>query len=47
MVAVNDVFKTILITGASQVGKTIMLIYLAKNHGKTYVTMDDIRNREY
>ena len=42
----NKVFKALLITGARQVGKTTMLRYLSKDSGRTFVSMDDIRNRE-
>ena len=42
----NKVFKAILVTGARQVGKTTMLKHLAKEEGRTFVSMDDIRNRE-
>ena len=42
----NKVFKAILVTGARQVGKTTMLKHLAKDEGRTYVSMDDMRNRE-
>lgn len=45
-IKMNDAFKVILVTGARQVGKTTMLKHLAKNQGRTYVSMDDIRNRE-
>ena len=42
----NRVFKAILVTGARQVGKTTMLKHLAKGEGRTFVSMDDSRNRE-
>ena len=42
----NKVFKAVMVTGARQVGKTTMLKQLAKDDGRTYVTMDDLRNRE-
>lgn len=42
----NKVFKAILVTGARQVGKTTMLKNLAQNEGRTFVTMDDAKNRE-
>ena len=42
----NKVFKAILVTGARQVGKTTMLKHLAQNEGRTFVTMDDAKNRE-
>ena len=42
----NKVFKALLVTGARQVGKSTMLRHLAENTGRTFVSMDDIRNRE-
>lgn len=42
----NRVFKAILVTGARQVGKTTMLKHLAEGEGRTFVSMDDPRNRE-
>jgi len=42
----NEVFKAILVTGARQVGKTTMLKHLAANEKRTFVSMDDARNRE-
>lgn len=42
----NSVFKVILVTGARQVGKTTMLKHLAESENRTFVTMDDARNRE-
>ena len=42
----NKVFKAILVTGARQVGKTTMLKHLAEGAGRTFVSMDDSRNRE-
>jgi len=42
----NRAFKVLLLTGARQVGKTTMLKHLAQNDGRTFVTMDDSRNRE-
>ncbi len=42
----NKVFKAILLTGARQVGKTTMLKHLAKGEGRTFVSMDDAKNRE-
>lgn len=42
----NSVFKAILVTGARQVGKTTMLKHLAESENRTFVTMDDARNRE-
>lgn len=42
----NNVFKALLVTGARQVGKSTMLRHLAENTGRTFVSMDDNRNRE-
>ncbi len=43
---INAAFKAVMITGARQVGKTTMLMQLARKEGRTFVTMDDMRNRE-
>lgn len=42
----NKAFKAILITGARQVGKTTMLKHLAARENRTFVSMDDFRNRD-
>lgn len=42
----NKVFKALLVTGARQVGKSTMLRHLAENTGRTFVSMDDKRNRD-
>lgn len=42
----NEVFKAVLVTGARQVGKTTMLKHLASEQKRTFVSMDDARNRE-
>lgn len=42
----NEVFKAILVTGARQVGKTTMLKHLASEQKRTFVSMDNARNRE-
>lgn len=42
----NDFFKTVLVTGARQVGKTTMLKHLCDGTGRTYVTLDNIMIRE-
>ena len=42
----NKAFKAIMLTGARQVGKTTMLKHLAEGEGRTFVSMDDNRNRE-
>lgn len=45
-IKMNDAFKAILVTGARQVGKTTMLKHLARKENRTFVSMDDFRNRE-
>lgn len=42
----NSAFKVLLVTGARQVGKTTMLKHLAEGENRTYVSMDDLKNRE-
>ena len=42
----NKAFKAIMLTGARQVGKTTMLKHLAEGEGRTFVSMDDNKNRE-
>lgn len=42
----NGAFKAILVTGARQVGKTTMLKHLAAEHKRTFVSLDNARNRE-
>lgn len=44
--SMNSVFKAIMVTGARQVGKTTMLKHLAKDQNRTFVSMDNARNRE-
>lgn len=44
--SMNGVFKAIMVTGARQVGKTTMLKHLAKDQNRTFVSMDNARNRE-
>lgn len=44
--SMNGVFKAIMVTGARQVGKTTMLKHLAKDHNRTFVSMDNARTRE-
>lgn len=39
-------FKVVMLTGARQVGKTTMLQHLAADGGRTFVTMDNARDRE-
>ena len=41
----NSFFKTVLVTGARQVGKTTMLRHLAKEQNRTYVSLDDLMVR--
>lgn len=45
-IKMNKAFKAILVTGARQVGKTTMLKHLAEDEGRTFVSMDDARNRD-
>ncbi|MDO5140683.1 MAG: ATP-binding protein [Eubacteriales bacterium] len=42
----SKVFKAVMVTGARQVGKTTMLRQLAHDENRSYVSMDDARNRE-
>lgn len=42
----NRTFKAVLLTGARQVGKTTMLRHLAEGTNRTFVTMDNARDRE-
>ena len=42
----SSAFKAVMVTGARQVGKSTMLKYLAKDTGRTYVSMDDGELRE-
>lgn len=42
----NDTFKAIMVTGARQVGKSTMLKKLAENDNRSYVTMDNSRDRD-
>ena len=44
--AMNEVFKAIMVTGARQVGKSTMLKELAKNENRAYVNLDNTRDRE-
>ena len=39
-------FKAVMVTGARQVGKSTMLRHLAEGEKRTYVSMDNVRNRE-
>ena len=43
----SQAFKAVMVVGARQVGKSTMLKQLAKDHQRTYVTMDDIQLREF
>jgi len=42
----SSFFKAVLVTGARQVGKTTMLRHLAAEHGRSYVTLDNLMARE-
>ena len=44
--AMNTVFKAVMVTGARQVGKSTMLKRLASSEERTYVTLDNSRDRE-
>ena len=44
--AMNEVFKAVMVTGARQVGKSTMLKKLAENEERTYVNLDNSRDRE-
>ncbi len=39
-------FKVVMVTGARRVGKSTMLRRLAEGEQRTYVSMDNIRDRE-
>ena len=44
--AMNQVFKAVMVTGARQVGKSTMLKKLAESEERTYVNLDNSRDRE-
>lgn len=44
--AMNEVFKAVMVTGARQVGKSTMLKELAKDENRAYVNLDNTRDRE-
>ncbi len=44
--AMNQVFKAVMVTGARQVGKSTMLKKLAEGEERTYVNLDNSRDRE-
>ncbi len=44
--SMNEVFKAIMVTGARQVGKSTMLKKLAAGEDRTYVNLDNSRDRE-
>lgn len=44
--AMNEVFKAVMVTGARQVGKSTMLKKLAENEERTYVNLDNSRDRD-
>ena len=44
--SMNEVFKAVMVTGARQVGKSTMLKNLAAGEDRTYVNMDNLRDRE-
>jgi len=45
-IKMDGFFKAVLVTGARQVGKTTMLKHLAKDSGRTYISLDDISARD-
>lgn len=44
--SMSSVFKAVMVVGARQVGKSTMLRHLAEDQNRTYVSMDDSRDRE-
>ncbi len=44
--AMNEVFKAVMVTGARQVGKSTMLKEMAAGESRTYVNLDNARDRE-
>ena len=44
--AMNEVFKAVMVTGARQVGKSTMLKKMAEREERTYVNLDNSRDRE-
>ena len=42
----STAFKAVMVTGARQVGKSTMLRHLAEGEQRTYVSMDNVRDRE-
>ena len=44
--AMNEVFKAVMVTGARQVGKSTMLKKLAEGENRAYVNLDNTRDRE-
>ena len=44
--SMNEVFKAVMVTGARQVGKSTMLKKLAAGENRTYVNLDNSRDRE-
>lgn len=44
--SMSSVFKSVMVTGARQVGKSTMLRHLASGQNRTYVSMDNARDRE-
>jgi len=42
----NNNFPAVLVCGPRQVGKTTMLMHLAKSSARTYVTLDDLKIRD-
>ena len=44
--AMNQAFKAVMVTGARQVGKSTMLKKLAESEERTYVNLDNSRDRD-
>ena len=44
--SMSAAFKAVMLVGARQVGKSTMLKHLAQGQGRTYVSMDNARDRE-
>ena len=44
--SMSAVFKAVMVVGARQVGKSTMLKHLAQGHDRTYVSLDNARDRE-
>lgn len=45
-IRMSEFFKSVLVTGARQVGKTTMLKHLAESQNRTYVSLDNLMDRD-